>query len=184
MLPRKSRLKILAKIAQQTDVPPSTSDTSTPIKPGIASPPNFLASSIWGWLNNSYNSYSITLIDRLISILNIALHYASNGQNNFQTLKNKNFQIDSSAAGTVDAKNLINLSMLIFKTLLNNGNQFPQKVTPDQIYHWVQTISNSQPLLNLSQLSPTGAIAQKIPGNFRDNILNLLRTLQMYNPAN
>lgn len=181
----KARLKILNKIAQQvqTNTPPSTPDTSVPATPGITPPPNFVASDVWGWLNNSYNSYSVSLINNLSNILNISLHYASNGKYNFQILRNNGFQIDPSAATTVDSKNLLNLSILVFKTLLNNGNQFPQKVSGDQISRWVQTISTSQALLNLSQLSPVGTIAQKIPGNFKDNILNLLRTLQMYNPV-
>lgn len=186
MFPRQLRLRVLEKLAQsiQTATPPSTPDTAPPIKPGLPPPVNFVASDVWGWLNKAYNSYTVTTINQLISTLNTALHYSSDGYFDFQKLRNSNFQIDSSAAKSVDTKNLLNLSTLIFKTLLNSGNVPPQPTTGDQVARWVKMISESQALLNLSQLDPAGPIAQKIPGVFKDNVLNLLRTLQMYNPLN
>ena len=176
-----NRLKLLSKIAQQTTsttTPQTTTTTAT-----IAPPPNFQASGMWGWLTNSYNSYTITLINNLISILNTALQYASNGEFNFQILKDQSFQVDISSAPSVDAKNILNLSILLYKTFLNSGNQFPQKVSSQQIKTWIELINNSQALMNLSQLNPTGIIAQKIPGNLKDNIINYLRYISLANPA-
>lgn len=172
MIPRKIRMKMLGKIAQQTP----TTTVTTP-------PPAFIASDAWAWLNMSYNPNSVRIINNLASILNTALHYSSNGQFNFLILKNNSFQVDSSGVPSIDTKNLINLCSLIYKTLINGGNQFAQKVTPAQIAYFVQMINASQSLLNLSQINPTGTIAQKIPGNIKDNVINLLRTLQMSNPT-
>lgn len=184
MSKQKLRLKILTKIAQQVadtatnSLPQDTVATTAVLPP----PPSFIASQMWGWLGTSYNPITIVALNNLISLINLALHYSSNGQTNFQTLKNSSFQIDPSGIPSVDCRNLINLAMLIYRTFLNSGNQFAQKVTPIQIKGWADKISVSQPLLNLSQINPSGIIAQKVPGSLRDNILNYIRYLVMYNP--
>jgi hypothetical protein len=193
MLPLKLRLKILNKIAQAVPgapaspaSPPSPTAPTTPdstTKATVASPPTFQASGAWGWMNNVYNSYSVTTLDKLVSLLHTALHYASDGKHNFQTLKNNSFNVDSSGEKSIDSKNLLNLSSLIYKTYLNAGNQPPAKITPEQITMWNNQVNQSQSFLNLSQLSPTGTLAQKIPGNLKENIQNSLRELSRYNPA-
>jgi hypothetical protein len=187
MLSTKNRIKLLSKIAQLGSAPQSTTNNpttpqSTPAaSTTISPPPTFIASQIYGWLPGQYNTNSINYINGLISLLNTALHYSSNGQYNFQELRNDNFQIDPSGAPSIDTKNLLNLSILIYKTFLNSGNQFPTKPTPQQIQNWGKLIGSSQAFLNLSQLNPSGPIAQKIPGNMKDNILNYIRYLDMYN---
>jgi hypothetical protein len=134
-------------------------------------------------MGNVYNSASVGFIDSLARLLNTALHYSSEGKHNWQTLKNNNFNVDPSGESSVDAKNLLNLSKLIYQSYLNGGNQFPQKVTGNQIAAWNAATLQSQPYLNLSQLSPTGPVAQKMPGNIKDNISNTLRQLAQYNPV-
>jgi len=171
----KERLKILTKIAQQATTPTAPTTTMVP-------PPGFQASSIFGWLGSVYNTQTVSSLNNLCSTLNIALHYVSNGQFNWQVLRGNGFQVDPSGAPNVDAKNLINLSMLTYQTLLNAGNKPPQQVSPSQIATWVGMLSNSQALMNLSQVNPTGVIAQKIPGNLKDTILTYLKYLTMYNP--
>lgn len=173
----------LSKIAQQAATPSTGNGASTTQSPVITTPPTFQASGVFGWLNAAYNSQTTAMINTLITTLNIALHYASNGQFNFQILRNNGFQVDPSSASNVDAKNLLNLSMLVYKTFLNFGNQPLQKFTPVQISNWVKLVSSSQPLLNLSQLNPTSVIAQKLPGNLKDNIMNYLRYIALYNPV-
>lgn len=188
MLTIKTRLKFFSKIAQQVAAPASasTSTSATPAAatpaPSIAPPPAFQASGVWGWLNAAYTPTTISTINNLCSTLNIALHYASNGQFNFQILRGQAFQVDPSGAPSVDAKNLLNLSILVYKTFLNAGNEFKTKPTGKQIKTWGDMISNSQSFLNLSQLNPTGIIAQKMPGNLKDNILNYIRYLEIANP--
>lgn len=199
MLPLKFRLKILNKLAQAVPgapgAPASPASPASPTSPAsttnptsttaavIPPPPAFTASGAWGWMGNVYNSASVGFINSLVSTLNTALHYASQGQHNWQTLKNNSFNVDSSGEKSVDSKNLLNLSRLIYTSYLNGGNQFPQKVTGDQVATWNNAVMQAQSYLNLSQLSPTGAIAQKMPGNLKDNIANTLRQLAQYNPV-
>lgn len=196
MLPLKLRLKYLAKLAQAvpgapaspasptspTAQPATTTPTST-TQAVIPPPPAFTASGAWGWMGNVYNSASIGFIDSLVKLLNTALHYSSEGKHNWQTLRNNSFNVDPSGAHSVDTKNLLNLSKLIYQSYLNAGNQFPQKVTGNQIAAWNGAVLQAQSYLNLGQLSPTGAVAQKMPGNIKDNISNTLRQLAQYNPV-
>lgn len=196
MLPLKLRLKYLAKLAQAvpgapaspasptspTAQPATTTPTST-TQAVIPPPPAFTASGAWGWMGNVYNSASVGFLNSLVSTLNTALHYASQGQHNWQTLRNNSFNVDPSGEKSVDAKNLLNLSRLIYLSYLNGGNQFPQKVTGNQVATWNNAVMQAQSYLNLSQLSPTGAVAQKMPGNIKDNISNTLRQLAQYNPV-
>lgn len=201
MLPLKFRLRYLTKLAQtESGDPAAPGAPSSPAAPAsptsptapttpqsttsstIIPPPNFQASAAYGWMSKAYNSNTISIIDKLISLLNLALHYSSNGKFNFLILRNNSFQVDPSGATSVDTKNLLNLAILMFRTYLNNGNQFAQKVTGAQIHQWNERISTAQAFLNLSQLSPTGTIATKVPGNMRENVLNSLRELDRYNP--
>ena len=184
----KARLKFLSKIAQQA-APAATASTSTSATPAaatpvpsIAPPPSFQASAVWGWLNSAYTPTTISTINNLCSTLNMALHYASNGQCNLQILRGQAFQVDPSGMPYVDAKNLLNLSILVYKTFLNAGNAFQAKPTGKQIKTWGDMMSNSQSFLNLSQINPTGIIAQKMSGNLKDNILNYIRYLEIANP--
>jgi hypothetical protein len=183
MFPLKARLKILTRIAQQATVDDPTIPKNAPNPAGvIAPPPTFRASDAWGWMNKVYNPFTVTTINNLVTTVSTALHYASNGQFNFQALRNDGFQVDSSGVPSIDTKNLLNLAILIYKTLLNSGNQFPQKATPDQVQDWNKKISSSQSFLNLSQINPTGQLAQKMPVNIKESILSDLRYLAMYNP--
>lgn len=178
MLFPKRRMQYFNKLAQQASTTPQAVPTTT-----VAPPPNFEASSAWGWLNGSYNSYSLTTLNNLISTLNTALHISSNGQFNFQILHGNSFQVDISASPSADVKNLLTISILIYKTFLNNGNPFEVKPTSKQIQIWGQQIINSPSFMNLSQINPTGALAQKISGNLKNNILNFIRYLDSYNPV-
>lgn len=191
MIPLKLRIKMLSKLAQA--VPGSPASPASPTSPTapnapttpestqaatIPPPPVFQASGAWGWMGNVYNSNSVGLIDSLADLLNKSLHYASNGKFNWEKLRN-NFNVDASAAGGEDAKNLLNLSKLVHKSYLNSGNAFPQKVTGNQIAVWNAEL---QGVLNSIQLNPTGPVAQKM-GNPKDSILNILRDLARYNPV-
>jgi hypothetical protein len=186
MLSIKKRFQFLSKFAQQAAPAPAPDatpqSTATPPAANLP-PPNFQASAVWGWMNSDYNSYSVNTLNSLISLLNIALHYASGGRYNFRILRNRTFQVDPSTAPSVDTKNLLNLSILIFRNYLNGGTKFTVKPTPQQIQAWGQLISNSQAFLNLSRINPSGPIAQKVPGNLKNDILNYLKFLASYNPA-
>jgi hypothetical protein len=185
MFSLKERLRLLTRIAQTA---PAASNSALPQSaptPAATIPPApaFRATDVWGWLARDYGSQTILTINSLVSLLNTALHYSSNGQYNFQILKNENFQVDPSGVPSVDTKNLIFLSSMVYRTFLNAGHEFRTKPTGTQIAGWANNIINSQPFLNLSQVNPTGPLAQKIQGNIKDMILNFVRYLIMYNPV-
>src|SRR6202790_286016 len=115
MLSQKMRFKIFEKLSQQTD---QTGTVTTPTQPNIPPPPSFVASNTpgWTWIINIYNSQSVNTINTLIGLINIALHYSSNGQFNMQILRNNSFQVDPSGVPSVDTKYLLNIAVLIYKT--------------------------------------------------------------------
>lgn len=172
---RKRMLKLAQAVNSATTATTSTSNAT------IAAPPSFQASSIYGWLSSAYNTYTISLINQICTYLNTALHYSSNGQYNFQALKNQNFQVDISSTNSTDSKNLLLVSMLFFKTFLNSGNKPLQPFTSQQIDDFNKLITSSPAFLNIAQLNPTSGAAQKIQGNLHDIILNLLKILISYN---
>jgi hypothetical protein len=184
MFSLKERLIFWTKLAQQNQTGNTALPQSTPTPAAsVSPPPSFRATDVWGWLARDYGSQTILTINSLVSLLNMTLHYSSNGQYNFQILKNENFQVDPSGVPSIDTKNLIFLSSMVYKTFLNSGHEFKTKPTGTQIAGWGNSILNSQPFLNLSQLNPTGPLAQKVQGNIKDMIMNYVRYLLMYNPV-
>lgn len=175
---RLARTRLLKRIAQAQGAAPPVANTAAP-----APPPPFQASSAYPGIRNGFNSASIALIDQLCNILNTALQYASNGKANFQIFRNNNFNFDTSGAADADQKNLMIFSQLLYRTLLNSGNPFPQLLNGAQIQNMVQRLSNLPALASLSQTNPTGIIAQKIPGNLKTNILTQLQYLTAANPV-
>jgi hypothetical protein len=115
-------------------------------------------------------------------MINNVMHYATNGAHNLSRDQSGLGSVDPSGASSVDGKNAILLAQEFYKTFLNNGN--PLTPTPAQINSWCNTIASSQPLLNLSQLNPTGAAAQnmKLSDTFKQTILNNLSYIKQYNP--
>lgn len=186
MFSLKERLKILSKIAQQeTNTAPAPATTNaTP--PATTTPvPQFNpVSGPWSWIPMRYNPNTVRTISYLLGMIHVAMHYATNGQFNLQRNQNDLGSIDPSAASTTDGKNLILLAQLFYRTILNNGQAFAQNPTGAQINQWAEQISTSQPLLNLSQLNPTGPAAQKmnLDGSLRQNLINYLGYLKIYNP--
>lgn len=182
-----ARLQLLRKLSQQASAPQTTTNNTqttpqtTAITPTTTPPPTFSASQTWGWLVGAFNPTTLNALNSLVSTINIALHYASNGQTNWLELHNDGFQVDPSGTPSIDAKNLLNVSILIYRTYINSGNQPPQPFTSAQIKMFNQQIANSQAFLNLAQLDPTGAVAQRIPGGLKDTILNILRYIDTAN---
>lgn len=177
----KSRIKILQRIAQQAATPAVTTTTSTSTV--TPAPPPFQASAVYPGIRLGFNSASVALIDQLVSLLNLALQYSSNGTANFQIFRNNNFNFDGSSTSNVDQKNLMMFSQAIYRTILNNGNPFPQALTPQEIQDMLLKLSTSASLSALSQTDPTGPIAQKVPGNLKTNITSYLQYLSSTNPV-
>ena len=176
------RMRVLEKLAQinTTSLP---SDQAAQTKPTTAAPPAFQASAIYPGIRYGFNTASIPIIDAFVSLLNTAVHYASNGAVNFQTFRNDSFNFDASIAPSVDQKNLMNLSKRVYHTLLNNGQAYKQALTGKQVSDMVDMILASPEFNNLSHVSPTGLLATKIQGNLKTLITNYLTYLKLANPA-
>lgn len=170
----KTRKKVLEKIAQAV---PST----TPPPASVSPPPTFQASLAYPNIRTGYNGSSINTIDQLVTMLNTATHYATGGKVNFQTLKNSNFSLDMGAMPSKDGSNLIKFSQQVFKNLLNGGAAYAKPLTGIEVAGVADRLASSQELSNLS-LSPSGPVAQKVPGNLKTNITTLLNYLKLANP--
>ena len=109
------------------------------------------------------------------------MHYSTFGKVNFEKLKNNNFSIDSSSLPSPDQKNLVNFSKNIFKYFLNSGNSFNKKLTSSQIKLFVDDLLSSQEISNLPVSG--GLLSQKISGNLKTLIINLLTNLKTINLA-
>jgi hypothetical protein len=173
-------LRRVAQAATGTPTAPTTTPAAAATPPP---PPAFQASSVYPGIRKGFSSASVSLIDQLCSLLNMAVHYASNGKDNFQVFRNNNFNFDTSGAASVDQKNLMILSQMVYRTLLNSGNAFVQPLTGQQIQDMVGRMINSSALSSLSQINPTGTIAQKVPGNLKTNIATYLQYLISANPV-
>lgn len=171
----KSRKKVLEKIAQAV---PSTTAPPAAVPPL----PTFQASLVYPNIRTGFNGSSINMIDQLVTMLHTAVHYATSGQVNFQTLKNSNFSLDVGSMPSPDAKNLVNFSQKVFKELLNGGSAFAKPLTGVEVAGIADRLASSQELSNLSSVSPSGPIAQKIPGNIKTNITTILNYLKLANP--
>lgn len=195
----RTRLKMLQKIAQVAGSPPSPgspasppspsspADPGAPSVPGTTQPtttvpadPSPPASQLYPTVRNGYDSTRVNIIDSLVRQLSSATNVATQGKYNLQQLRNSNFQFDPSQFASPDQKNIMLLFLKVYKTLLNNGQNFTQPVSAQQLNGYVSLILQSPELANLSQVNPTGQIAQKapIPGNFKDTIRELVARLQ------
>lgn len=177
----KTRLKILRRIAQETGAPaPDAPATATPADPPVAPPPapTLRASEAYPSIRVGFDAGRVAIIDNVVARLNIASNTITNGKYNFQVLKNNNFQFDPSEFSSPDQKNLMLFFQKVFQTLLNRGASYTQAVSSQAINTAVQYLLQSPELANLSQVNPAGPIAQKIPGNFKDGLRELIARLQ------
>ena len=150
--------------------------------PTLASPPAFIASDIYTNIRTGFNSASLPIINNFISLLNTAVHYASAGKQNFQVFRNESFNFDVSGAPSVDQKNLMILSKMVFSSLLNSGNTYARPLTGEQIEDIVNRILSSGAYQNLSQVNPTSQLATKV-GNLKTSIATVLNQLKATNPS-
>jgi hypothetical protein len=176
----KTRLKILKRIAQAAGAPSAPANPMPATSNNIAVPPDPSpsASSLYPYLRAGFDANRITIVDQLCHILSTAANMATSGKYNLQNLRNKNFQFDPSEFADPNQKNLMVFFLKVFRTLLNSGEPFVAPVSAEQLKQMIPTLLQSQELSNLSQMSPTGQIAQKFPGNFKDNIRDLIARLQ------
>lgn len=197
MLPLKLRKRILNKLAQAVPgAPASPASPTSPTSPNaptepvsttaqaIPPAPDFnVVSGPWAWVGGAYNSPTVGFLTTIMSMVNTVLHYSTQGKYNLSKNQNNIGSLDSSSTGTADGKNAVLLAQLLYKTFINNGQAIMPTAT--QINTWADSIVNSQPLMALSQLNPTGQASQqmRLPDSFRQTIVNNLGYIKQYNPV-
>jgi hypothetical protein len=186
---RKLRLKILTKLAQAATAPAptTTTTTTTPTVSGsttmVAPPPQLDVWTAYPDPCKSYTSAQLPIINNLITRLSMAVNQLTNGKYNFQKLRDASFNFDASEFSDAGTKNLMLFFGKVFKFLLNNGHAFPtQPIDPKQLTGIIASLTNAPELAALSQVNPTGQVANQAPGN--NNLYQTLRnTLQALQPT-
>lgn len=193
MLPLKFRLKILNKLAQTVPgAPASPASPTAPTAPTepestteavIQPPPSFTAASgPWAWLTQSYNGPTVGYLSTILGLIHTVMHYTTEGKHNLVRDQGGLGNLDASGAPSTDGKNSIKLAQIIYKTFLNNGQAFTP--TTADIHRWASMVENSPPLIEMSQINPTGPAARQmqLPTSFRQTIVNNLGYIKQYNP--
>ncbi len=158
--------RIIRKIAQEQ-----------PEQKPLGNPPS-VPEYLFSNLDQGYNPGTVAAIKQLTNILNTALHYASAGKDSFQEILNNNLDLSGAVQ---NHKNVGLLGKMIFSTFLNNKNSFAQKVTPNVINQWCVGLINSNEYSSLTQTNPTGQLANKIQGNLKTLILDIINAIKQQN---
>lgn len=179
---RQYRKDFFKKISQTTEPTiPSESIANDKGAASILPPPNFQASSIYPAIYSGFNLSSVTIIDQICNVLNIAIHYSTLGKINFTILKNNNFSIDYSGLPSPDQRNLVGLSKKLYHLLINNGLKFQKPLEANQIHNIINNLINSQELNNLPSTNNNGIINQKLQGNLKTILTTLFNNLKSVN---
>ena len=169
----KLRQRILTKLAQAQPTQPETTTQSIP----APTPP---PTDLFSHLNEGFNGATVAILSALTGRLNTALHYASQGKDNFQDIVNNNMDLSGAAP---DHRNVGGICQRLYNTFLNRKNSFnSKKVDPKTIVTWADGITNSSEYNNLSQVNPTGQLATKLQGNLKSEILNFMNGIKNVNP--
>lgn len=171
---KKLRQRILTKLAQ-------TTPTTTEEKPVLAPPPA-VPTILFSHLGEGYTAGTVAFLAQLVSLLNTAAHFASQGKDNFQKFVNSGFNFDGSNSFSPDQKHINLLSKTLYNTFLNRSNPFAQKVAPKQIHAWADAMMSSDDFNSLSQVNPSSQLATKLPGNLKTTIQNVLNQIKAQNP--
>jgi hypothetical protein len=169
----KLRLRILKKLSQtQIDQPTAT----PPVLGPVPSIPGDLLSNLY----KGYNPNTVKLLTDLVNKLNTAMHYASNGEDNFNKIVGNNLDLSGAIP---DQRNVGTISQKVFNTFLNKKNVFDEKVNSITINNWADAITSSSEFNNLSQVKPTSLLATKLQGNLKTEIQSLMTQIKQQNPV-
>ena len=170
----KVRLKILNKIAQAA-LPTNLPTAATSNNPVTGSPPAFNASDYYPSIIIGYTSKNMPWINGLMNLLNTSLFYTSSGKVHLPWMRSVNFNFGTDQVPSVDLKNIMNFTKLVYNQILTNlGQAYQQPLTPQQIAEKIRILTASQPFNNLSQVNPSGQLSTKIGGNLKTLINNYL----------
>jgi hypothetical protein len=173
MTSRKLRLKFLEKLAQATpDVPSEDVSKTTSVS---GSPQSFVASNLYPTIITAFQSKNTSWINGLANVLNIAMYYTSGGNVSLPWMKSNNFNFDASQIPSVDLRNLMNFSKLVYNELFtNSGQPYKGQLTPLQISQKINKLNSSQFLNNLSSVQSGSQVNTKLGGNIKTLIQNYL----------
>lgn len=173
MASRKLRLKILEKIAQTTPNVPTDAVVQTTSVSG--SPPPFNVSDYYPTMITGFQAKNMPWIVGLSNLLNTVMYYSSNGKVTLPWMKSNNFNVGTDQIPSLDLRNLMNFSKLVYNQIFTNlGQPYKAQLTSEQIAIKVNTLKSSQFLNNLSSVQPGGQVATKIGGNVKTLIQNYL----------
>ena len=168
---RKLRIKILEKMAQAAPTTPTPTTAPPALPPPPAVPGMLLVNR-----EKEYNGPTVTLMSNLAKMLNDAMHYSSQGKDNFQKIIDRT--LDQTSVG--DQKNAATVSQLFYNTFLNKGALFNRKVRPNEISTWVNDILNNGQYRAMSSINP--AITAKLGYNLQDRLMQTLNNIKSNNP--
>lgn len=172
---KKLRQRVLTKLAQTTPTQPTQPETTAPTVAAPTPPPT----DLFAHLNEGFNGATVAILSTLTGRLNTALHYASQGKDNFQDIVNNNMDLSGAAP---DHRNVGGICQRLYNTFLNRKNSFTKKTDPKTIATWADAITNSSEYNNLSQVNPTGTLATKLQGNLKSELLNFMNGIKNVNP--
>lgn len=153
-------LQILNKIAEESMV--------------TTSPPDFSVISYYNTIVVGFGSQNAAIINKLFDLINSALFYISNGKYDLQWMKSQNFNFGTSAISLPELRNLMNFTKIIFYYLLNNGQQFKNKLTNEAIQYRVDKVLSSNELKSLPTNLTSKKVQEKIGGSLKTMINNYL----------
>jgi hypothetical protein len=174
MTDRILRLRILRRLAQvnSPEIPTDEVAKTTSVS---GSPPSFNALDSYPSIITAFQSKNVPWINGLGNLLNTCLYYTSNGKVTLPWMKSNNFNFDASQVPSVDLKNLMNLTKLVYTQLFTNlGQPYKAQLTPLQIAEKISNLNSNQFLNNLSSIQSGGQINTKIGGNVKNLIQNYL----------
>jgi hypothetical protein len=162
----KHRISILKKIA--ITAPNSVSGT----------PQRFIVAELYPTAVTGLTPANTDKLTLVMSNINQAIYYSSNGKFDLMDLKNSSFIKDVSGE-IPDLRNLILFSQLIYNNLLTDaGAKFEKQLSPQEIKRRIDLLIGSMPLNNLPSTNPTGQLSTKIHGNLKELIKTKLREIK------
>lgn len=177
---QKLRLRILRKLAQTTTQTTAPSTTSPPVGSPPAIPTELMAT-----LTVGYNPDTVTVLKRLLDMLNKSLHYASNGEGNYAKIKTNNYDPNDAHE---PAKNIGLVAEQLYTTFFNNGNAHTGQYEANQITTWCDTVLGSTAYNDLATIKPNSALAPKLQsatggGSLKDAVRRELEAIKKFNPV-
>ena len=160
-------------------------DTTVSAMPNLGTPPIFIASNKYPSLRKGFSNNAIAMIDKLSTVLNNALFYASNGEFYMDKLfqQNFNYSITDLPSSARDLRLLLLFVKNIFMQFYNNGVAYTQMLNKQQYEEKVNSLLKSPNLDSLSRLNPSSQLAVKLGVNLKTQIIEILNYMLTIAPT-